>query len=49
MTELKAASKSRPMRELKDLQKRKYDNSLLLLGVHGLRMEFGIRTGATDF
>ena len=47
MRELKAALKSRPMRRLKDLQKRKYDTSLLLLGVHSVRMELGIRTRAT--
>ena len=35
------------MRRLKDLQKRKYDTSLLLVGVHDVRMEPGIRTGAT--
>ena len=47
MRELKAALKSRPVRRLKDLQKRKYDTSLLLLGVHSVRMELGIRTRAT--
>ena len=39
--ELKAASKLRPMRKLRDLQKRKYDTSPLLLGVHGVRMQLG--------
>ena len=43
--ELKAALKSRPMRRLRDLQKRKYGTSPLLLGVHGVRMELGNRTG----
>ena len=47
MRELKAALKSRPIRRLKDLQKRKYDTSLLLLDVHSVRMELGIRTRAT--
>ena len=30
---------------LKDLQKQKYGTSHLLLGVHGVRMEIGSRTG----
>ena len=30
---------------LKDLQKRKYGTSHLLLGVHSVRMELGSRTG----
>ena len=45
MRELKTALKSRPMRRLRDLQKRRYDISPLLLGVHGVRMELGNRTG----
>ena len=45
MRELKAVLKSRSMRRLKDLQKQIYDSSLLLLGVHGLRMELGNRKG----
>ena len=45
MRELKAALKSRPVRRLRDLQKRKYGTSPLLLGVHCVRMELGNRTG----
>ena len=47
MRELKAALKSRPMRRLKHLQKQKYDTSLLLSGVYGVRMKHGNRTGTT--
>ena len=47
MMELKATLKSRSIRRLKDLQKRKYGTSPLLLGVRVVRMEPGNRTGTT--
>lgn len=47
MRELKAALKSRPMRRLRDLQKRKYGTSPLLLGVHGNRIDLENRRGTT--
>ena len=45
--EFKAVLKSRLMRRLRDLHKRKYGTLPLLPGVHGVRMELGNGTGTT--